>query len=166
MKREREETNNVSQLITKKQCFFFPNDRVKLKYPFLSHIPLEDLRDTFYHACRKGDFDVLQVLLMRGFNPNYINPFTSRYPMFPGLHTALEYKHFESSKLLIRAKANPNFFCKRLNRTPLSIAINNNFEPIIPILLRAGANTKGTIKDCKNTTFNMRTIAKQNGYDH
>lgn len=87
-----------------------------------------------YDAARKGNFDIMYLLLKRGANVNAMSHGET------ALHKTVTSQNLKSTKQLLKEGANPNIKDGVYGNTPLQYAVNSGNVPMIKLLLDYGAD--------------------------
>ena len=83
-----------------------------------------------YQAVDMEKFDQVKLLLENGADPNIVQD-----DGFSPLHVAVNKQNLLIVKILLKYKANPNIKSKLYEQTPLHLAIKNNTDPMILLVL-------------------------------
>ena len=85
---------------------------------------------SLYQAVDMGQIEHVKILLKHGANPNIAND-----DGISPLHNAVTKKNISIVKILLKYGADPNIKSKIYQQTPLHLAIKNNVDPMILLLL-------------------------------
>ena len=83
-----------------------------------------------YQAVDMGKLDHVKLLLNSGANPNIVQD-----DGFSPLHAAVIRQNLLIIKFLLKNGANPNIKTKIYNQTPVHLAIKNDVDPMILLIL-------------------------------
>ncbi len=109
-----------------------------------------------HYAATHGDIELMELLIDAGMNINELTTNTRNSPLI----LAIYYKNTEAAKYLIRKGADPLFKTK-LGNNAASIAIMENQDDILELLIPRGVNVNELVK---NKSLLMLACEKGNQY--
>ena len=113
-------------------------------------------------AVGRGHFDIVQLLLKSGADPNRRQDGTGR----TALHLAVEHQHQEVTRLLLEEGANPNLAARYGNGESLAslqLAARGGDGNIAHLLLRYGARLGARCRGCESQLLHLAALTGHSG---